>query len=158
MKKILIVPFILFSLATVSSWSNTNDAKIAQSNELSKHRHADQTTHKQHARSHGHKPKSKYDLRDLGGNQNRGSHERGNKHSHNKGDHHDDRAAGKHGSGDNGGHNPGNAHQHDHGDAPESHEDGHSSHDNPGHEEHGHDNGKGHDHGYDRLWGVGVSG
>ena len=62
MKKALIILFILFLLATGVTLSNADEATIAQSQELSADRHADQEGRKD---VHGHdvKPKSKYDLR-----------------------------------------------------------------------------------------------
>ncbi len=143
MKKILIIPFILFALATLSSWSTANDAKIAQSHELSKHRHADQNNTRKHAHKYDLKQKSRYDLRDLAGKQKGDSHGHGHKHGDKDGHNHDHEAVSKHNLRDKGG---GHAHE----DAHQSHEDGHGSHDDHGHE--------GHEHGYDRLWGIGVSG
>ena len=153
------IPFILFLLATGSSLANANEAKNVQDHELSKHRHADQNMGK-HAHGHDRKQKSKYDLRDLGGNQKRDGHAQGHKHGHK----HDHKAVSKpdlqhkdshdHGEAR---HDHGDSHKQDHGDGHNPHGAGHGSHDEHSHEGHGEGHG-GHEHGYDRLWGIGVSG
>lgn len=158
MTKMLIIPFILFFLATASSLSNANEAKNTRDHELSKHRQADQQVRK-HAHSHDSKQKSKYDLRDLDGKQKRDGHVHGHKHGHKDGHKHDHKAVNKTDLQGKGSHDHGESHKHDHGDAHQSQGDGHGAHYGHGHERHGHGEGHGgHEHGYDRLWDVGVSG
>lgn len=156
MKKILIVPFMLFSLAAASSWSYANEAKIPQGSELSTHRHADRPP-RQQVHNHDHKPKNKYDLRYVDGG--RGGHV----HPHNK------KGSLRHD------HTTGHSHEHggeqEHGDGHQNHRlDGSHHHQGPRHrghqgpDPHGHGHEQEHsDHRhrheiYDRLWDVGISG
>jgi len=134
MKEALIIPFVLFSLAAWSSWSNAEQATMPQGHELSRDRHAQQDGLKQ-GHSHDVKPKSKYDLRNIDGK--RGGD--GHKHVH---DH-------------------GNTHHHDHGDARMHKHAGTDLHEQDNHHggHDGHDHGHGdHAHGYDRVWSIGISG
>jgi hypothetical protein len=134
MKKGLIILLILFLSVTNGSLSNAHEVTIAQSHELSADRHVDQKDGKA-VHSHDVKPKSKYDLRDLDG--------KSRKHGHN----HDHKAKSKYDLRDAHRHDHGHAHIHDHGDAHKhKHDDAHV---------HGHG---AHEPGYDRVWGIGVSG
>ncbi len=171
MKEALIIPFVLFSLATWSSWSSADQGTIPQSHELSRDRHAQQDGLK-HGHSHDVKPKSKYDLRNIDGI--RGGD--GHKHVHEHGHHHDLKAKSKYDLRNTDRHDHGAAHRHYHGDAHKygegdghKHEhgdahlhdrgNGHGAHDDHGHAGHGHGHGHGgHEHGYDRVWNIGISG
>jgi hypothetical protein len=186
MKKSLIIPFIVPFLVTAVSLCSADETTTNHVHKLAVDRHAAQKD-REDVHNQDLKPKSKYDLRDLGGDRRENSH----KHVHNHGRNHDRKAksrydlrnidgrdhrdahrhdhghAHKHDLGDAHKHKHGAAHVHDHGDNPGSHDDhshaahGHDSgsHDDHGHQGHGHDHGHGgHEHGYDRVWDVGISG
>jgi hypothetical protein len=145
MKKTLMILSILPLMALSGSLSYAQKATSAQTHELSADRHEDQKSRKD-AHSHEVKPKSKYDLRDLGGDRRWNSH----KHDHRDAHGHDHGDAHKHDHGH--AHKHGDSRVHDHGGGPETHDErGHEGH------EHGHGHG-GHEHGYDRVWHVGISG
>ena len=174
-KKLLINLFIfLFVMATGSLLSNADEAAIAQSQELSPDRHADQKGRKDVHR-HDVKPKSKYDLRYLDGDRGGDSHKHARNHDHKAKSKYDLRSINRHDHRKGHIHEQGHAHKHDHGDAHKhdhvdahvhDHGNGPGSHDDHGHQGHGHDHGHGghdhghggHEHGYDRIWDVGISG
>ena len=110
MKKALIILFILFSPAIGATLSNADQATIAQNHELSRDRHAQQEGLK-HDHSHDVKPKSKYDLRNIGGK--RGGD--GDKHVHKHGNNHDHKAKSKYDLRSIDKHDHRDAHGHDHG-------------------------------------------